>query len=62
MSLNDSLSQVARAKLAVWDYPVSEQFTKLKSRMTVPNTTHEALAMVKRAEFALIRECQILYI
>ncbi|KAL4231608.1 hypothetical protein ACF0H5_009188 [Mactra antiquata] len=56
MSLNDSLSPVARAKLAVWDYPVSEQFTKLKSRMTVPNSTHQALTMVRKAEFALIAD------
>ena len=54
MSLNDSLDAVARAKLAVWDYPVSEQFTKLISRMHVPNNTHEAMAMVRRGELALI--------
>jgi ionotropic glutamate receptor len=54
MSLNDSLDAVARAKLAVWDYPVSEQFTKLISRMHVPNTTSEAMEMVRRGELALI--------
>ncbi|XP_053406688.1 ionotropic receptor 25a-like [Mercenaria mercenaria] len=54
MSLNDSLDAVARAKLAVWDYPVSEQFTKLISRMYNPNTTSEAMDMVRRGELALI--------
>ncbi|WAR22346.1 IR25A-like protein, partial [Mya arenaria] len=54
MSLNDSLSPVARAKLAVWDYPVSEQFTKLMGRMHVPDTAQEALRMVKDGEFAFI--------
>jgi hypothetical protein len=29
MSLNDSLDAVQRAKLAVWDYPVSNKYTKL---------------------------------
>jgi len=54
MSLNDSLSPHARAKLAVWDYPVSEQFTKLMGRMYVPSTPGEALRMVRNGEFAFI--------
>ena len=29
MSLNDSLSEDERAKLAVWDYPVSDKYTKI---------------------------------
>ena len=54
MSLNDSLSPVDRAKLAVWDYPVSEKFTKLYERMYVPDSYAEALRMVKAKEFAFI--------
>ena len=54
MSLNESLSPVARAKLAVWDYPVSEQFTKLMKRMHVPSSSEEALDMVRTGEFAYI--------
>lgn len=34
MSLNDSLDQVERAKLAVWDYPVSDKFTNMWVSMT----------------------------
>ncbi|KAK4301458.1 hypothetical protein Pmani_026414 [Petrolisthes manimaculis] len=33
MSLNDSLSNVERAKLAVWDYPVSDKYTKMWQSM-----------------------------
>ncbi|XP_015907481.1 ionotropic receptor 25a [Parasteatoda tepidariorum] len=29
MSLDDSLNETERAKLAVWDYPVSDKFTKI---------------------------------
>ena len=51
MSLNDSLDQVERAKLAVWDYPVSDKFTNMWVAMTdsgFPKTFHEALARVKK--------------
>jgi hypothetical protein len=30
MSLNDSLSELERSKLAVWDYPVSDKYTKVQ--------------------------------
>merc|ERR550532_1525062 len=33
MSLNDSLSEVERSKLAVWDYPVSDKYTKIWQSM-----------------------------
>lgn len=29
MALNDSLSIFEKSKLAVWDYPVSDKFTKV---------------------------------
>ena len=29
MALNDSLTSVEKSKLAVWDYPVSDKFTKV---------------------------------
>ena len=60
MSLNDSLNPVERAKLAVWDYPVSEQFTKLMDSMFVPNYYKEALNMVKTGKFAFIGEWALL--
>lgn len=33
MSLNDSLTPVERSKLAVWDYPVSDKYTKMWQAM-----------------------------
>ncbi len=50
MSLNDSLSKVDRAKLAVWDYPVSDKYTKIWQSMKeggFPQTFDEALARVR---------------
>ena len=29
MALNDSLTVAEKSKLAVWDYPVSDKFTKV---------------------------------
>ncbi|XP_031786896.1 ionotropic receptor 25a isoform X2 [Nasonia vitripennis] len=60
MSLNDSLSDVERAKLAVWDYPVSDKYTKMFQTMQdagFPNDMDEALRRVregKPTEFAFI--------
>ncbi|XP_034949070.1 ionotropic receptor 25a-like isoform X2 [Chelonus insularis] len=50
MSLNDSLSEVERAKLAVWDYPVSDKYTKMFEAMQeakCPATRDEALDRVR---------------
>ena len=30
MALNDSLTIFEKSKLAVWDYPVSDKFTKVR--------------------------------
>ncbi|EEB10703.1 glutamate receptor, putative [Pediculus humanus corporis] len=52
MSLNDSLSEVERAKLAVWDYPVSDKYTKMWQAMKeagLPQTFDEALERVKNS-------------
>ncbi|GBP52442.1 Ionotropic receptor 25a [Eumeta japonica] len=49
MSLNDSLSDVERAKLAVWDYPVSDKYSKMWQAMKeagLPNTIDEAIQRV----------------
>ncbi|XP_017881042.1 ionotropic receptor 25a isoform X2 [Ceratina calcarata] len=61
MSLNDSLSDVERADLAVWDYPVSDKYTKMLQAMDeagFPATVDEALRRVRRLdsnnEFAYI--------
>nr|XP_024219217.1 ionotropic receptor 25a-like [Halyomorpha halys] len=53
MSLNDSLSEVERAKLAVWDYPVSDKYTKMWQAMKeakLPNTLEEALDRVRQSK------------
>ncbi|XP_060526726.1 ionotropic receptor 25a isoform X2 [Cylas formicarius] len=52
MSLNDSLSDVERAKLAVWDYPVSDKYTKMWQAMKeagLPKTLEEAVSRVKKS-------------
>nr|ARN17848.1 ionotropic receptor 2 [Cephus cinctus] len=62
MSLNDSLSDVERAKLAVWDYPVSDKYTKMFQAMKeagFPTDMEDALSRVRRSknsndEFAFI--------
>jgi len=53
MSLNDSLSEVERAKLAVWDYPVGDKYTKMWQAMQdakMPNTLQEALERVRASK------------
>ncbi|KAJ8927535.1 hypothetical protein NQ314_019992 [Rhamnusium bicolor] len=53
MSLNDSLSEVERAKLAVWDYPVSDKYTKMWQAMKeagLPNTLKEAVSKVRASK------------
>lgn len=55
MSLNDSLTDVQRAKLAVWDYPVSDKFTKMFQAMKeagFPRTIDEAVRRVRRLDSA----------
>ncbi|XP_046835531.1 ionotropic receptor 25a isoform X1 [Vespa crabro] len=63
MSLNDSLSEVERAKLAVWEYPVSDKYTKMFQAMkeaNFPATAEEAIRRVLRIdsnnEFAYIED------
>nr|CAD7433712.1 unnamed protein product [Timema monikensis] len=53
MSLNDSLSEVERAKLAVWDYPVSDKYTKIWQAMKeamFPNSMEQALERVRESK------------
>ncbi|CAD5111995.1 unnamed protein product [Dimorphilus gyrociliatus] len=61
MSLNDSLDQFERAKLAVWDYPVSDKFTNMWAAMKesgFPLSLEEAKNRIKNPpsgqEFAFI--------
>jgi ionotropic glutamate receptor len=53
MSLNDSLSEVERSKLAVWDYPVSDKYTKIWQAMReakCPDTLDDAVDRVRRSK------------
>ena len=50
MSLNDSLSPVERAQLAVWDYPVSDKFTNMWTTMQetgLPRDFDQAIQRIK---------------
>nr|AQN78505.1 ionotropic receptor 25a.1 [Meteorus pulchricornis] len=70
MSLNDSLSDIERAKLAVWDYPVSDRYTKMFQAMKeshFPSSPEEALKRVRgelanysASEFAFIGDATII--
>ncbi|KAK6185015.1 hypothetical protein SNE40_007344 [Patella caerulea] len=62
MSLDDSLGAVERAKLAVWDYPVSDKYTKLWETMqesVFPADKEEALQRVLTGEFAYIGDATV---
>jgi ionotropic glutamate receptor len=53
MSLNDSLSEEERAKLAVWDYPVSDKYTKIWAQIqeaSQPTTWSEGVERVKGSQ------------
>ena len=52
MSLNDSLSDLERSKLAVWDYPVSTKYTTMWQSMKeagLPMTIDAALERVRKS-------------
>ena len=50
MSLNDSLSEIERAKLAVWDYPVSDKYTKIWQAMNEADFPQDLDSAVKRVQ------------
>ncbi|XP_055858527.1 ionotropic receptor 25a [Episyrphus balteatus] len=55
MSLNDSLTPLERSKLAVWDYPVSDKYTKMWQAMqeaVLPVTLEEAVTRVRNSTAA----------
>lgn len=52
ITLNESLSPVERSKLAVWDYPISDKYTKLWKAIQeagLPNTLEEGLERVRNS-------------
>ncbi|XP_076349970.1 ionotropic receptor 25a-like isoform X2 [Tachypleus tridentatus] len=53
MSLNDSLSIIERTKLAVWDYPISDKYTKIWlsiKEANMPLTFEEGVRRVKESK------------
>ncbi|XP_053959026.1 ionotropic receptor 25a isoform X1 [Anastrepha ludens] len=55
LSLNDSLTPLERSKLAVWDYPVSDKYTKMWQAMQeaqLPATLEEAVDRVRSSTSA----------
>lgn len=55
LSLNDSLTPLERSKLAVWDYPVSDKYTKMWQAMQeaqLPSNLNEAVARVRNSTTA----------
>ncbi|XP_055372265.1 ionotropic receptor 25a [Condylostylus longicornis] len=55
LSLNDSLTPLERSKLAVWDYPVSDKYTKMWQAMQeagLPANLQEAIARVRNSTTA----------
>ncbi|KAH9520044.1 Ionotropic receptor 25a [Bulinus truncatus] len=59
MTLNENLGAVDRAQLAVWDYPVSDKYTKLWEAMQknkFPETVEAAIKRVEDGDFAFISD------
>jgi len=48
MSLNDSMSDFQRSQLAVWDYPVSDKYTKMWQAMMENTPPHNFSGAVER--------------
>lgn len=53
VSLNDSLSVVERSKLAVWDFPIQNKYTKIWKAINdagMPDNISEAIERVRASE------------
>lgn len=50
ISLNDSLSEFERAKFAVWDYPISDKYTKIWAQIQQTGMPVNAFAGLKRVQ------------
>lgn len=53
LSLNDDLDEDERAQLAVWDYPISDKFTKIWAAMTEAQafaSYNDAVHIVKKSD------------
>ena len=61
MSLDDKITEFQRSMLAVWDYPVTDKWTRMWQAIggaSAPMSMEEALVRVRREdeEFALLGE------
>ncbi|KAG1654620.1 Ionotropic receptor 25a [Nymphon striatum] len=57
MSLNESMDEVERAKLAVWDYPVSDRYTRMWNAIKqagLPRDYAEGIERIRTSDFAYI--------
>ena len=53
MSLNDNTDEYERSKLAVWDYPVSDKYTKMWQSMqeaVLPESLEQAKERVRQSK------------
>lgn len=65
MSLNESLSTYEKSRLAVWDYPVSDKYTKMFQSMKdagFPESFEEGMKRVRNSsgQFALIEDATVI--
>lgn len=67
MSLNDTLSEDERSKFAVWDYPISDKYTKIWAEIQevgMPSDTEAGLRRVKTSNmddaFALLADANLI--
>lgn len=59
MVADDSLSPINKKKLAVWDYPLEQKYTKMWNAMKTvgfPTTIEEAVHLTRNTDFAFIGE------
>ena len=49
MLVDNTISEYDRAKLAVWDYPVSDKYTKMRQNMKQYTNIAEAVEEVKKS-------------
>lgn len=66
MSLNDSLTEVERSKFAVWDYPISDKYTKIWAQIQEVGMPPDIEAGIKRVKssnlddgFALLADANL---
>ena len=59
MSLDDKITEFQRSMLAVWDYPVTDKWTRMWQAIgeaNGPMSMEEAVLRVRNEEFALLGE------